>query len=162
VLLKIINMTKEINNQRIITTVLIVTVFTAIGFFGGMQYQMSKLGKMRGQFPGQMRNGTGDGQNNFGNQNRGRMGGGMNLGEIISTTDKSITIKLSDGSTKIILVSDNTNINKSALATISDLKIGEKVSVFGTPSSDGTLTATNVQLNPVVRNESTITPEPKK
>lgn len=155
-------MTKELKNQKLITTVLIITVFTAVGFFGGMQYQISKLGKMRGQFPGQMRNGEGSGQNNFGSQNRGRFGGGMNLGEIISATDKSITIKLADGSTKIVLISDSTNINKSAVASIDDLKVGEKVSVFGNTSSDGTLAATNVQLNPIMRNETPISPEPKK
>lgn len=154
-------MANEKHNQNIVTIILIVFVFTAFGFLGGMKYQMSKLGKMRGQFPGQMRNGDGVGQNNFGSQNRGRFGG-MNLGEIISTTDNSITIKLSDGSTKIVLISESTSINKSAVAVIGDLKVGEKVSVFGNTSSDGTITATSVQLNPIMRQETTITPEPKK
>lgn len=62
--------------------------------------------------------------------------------------DKSITVKLQDGSSKIVLLSNTTAYNKSATGAKSDLKTGEKVAVFGTENSDGSVTARDVQLNP--------------
>jgi len=72
-------------------------------------------------------------------------------GEIISSDDKSITVKLTDGGSKIVILSDNTEINQAANATKDDLKAGEKVAVFGQENSDGSVTAQSIQLNPVLR-----------
>lgn len=58
---------------------------------------------------------------------------------------------MQDGSSKIVLFSDKTEINKAAEATKEDLKVGEKVAVFGTENSDGSVTAQNIQLNPQLR-----------
>lgn len=69
----------------------------------------------------------------------------------ISSDDKSITVKLQDGSSKIVLLTDTTSISKSTEGSKSDLKTGEKVAVFGTENSDGSVTAQNVQLNPILR-----------
>lgn len=46
---------------------------------------------------------------------------------------------------------DTLTINKATTATKSDLKTGEKVAVFGTPNSDGSVTAQSIQLNPMFR-----------
>lgn len=76
-------------------------------------------------------------------------------GEIIGADEKSITVKLQDGSSKIVLLSEKTQINKAEKATKEDLKKGEKVAVFGTENPDGSVTAQNIQLNPqreVIRN----------
>ncbi len=78
-------------------------------------------------------------------------GGGQVLGEITSVDDKSITVKNQDGSSKIVILSDKTEINKASEAAKTDLKIGEKVSAFGTTNSDGSVTAQNIQLNPITR-----------
>jgi hypothetical protein len=72
-------------------------------------------------------------------------------GEIIAADEKSITVKLQDGSSKIVLLSDKTEINKTASTTKEDLKVGEKVAAFGTENSDGSVTAQSVQLNPRFR-----------
>lgn len=69
----------------------------------------------------------------------------------LASDDKSITVKLQDGSSKIILITDKTVINKAAEATKDDLKGGEKVAVFGEINSDGSVTAQNIQLNPILR-----------
>ena len=55
------------------------------------------------------------------------------------------------GSSKIIILTDSTAINKSAEGTREDFKTGEKIGVFGTENSDGSITAQNIQLNPTVR-----------
>lgn len=112
------------------------------GFFAGMQYQKTKVSAS-------MQGGKAD-------TNQGRRFGanGQNgnnrpiAGEIISSDDKSITVKLQDGSSKIVLISDLTQINKATTATRVDLKTGEKVAVFGNTNSDGSITAQNIQLNP--------------
>ncbi|HZQ29615.1 MAG TPA: hypothetical protein VFA93_00875 [Patescibacteria group bacterium] len=75
-------------------------------------------------------------------------------GQIINADDKSITVKLQDGSTKIVLIPSSAAILKTDSASISDLKKDETVVVFGTENSDGSITAQNVQLNPRERTSS--------
>jgi len=130
-------------NKNLIITVVLILVFTGAGFFGGMKYQQGKRSNLQRQFQG--------------GQNGARVQGARNgfrpvNGEIIGSDDKSITVKLADGSTKIVLFSDKTEINKAAIATKDDLKTGEKVAVFGTDNTDGTVTAQTIQLNPLERN----------
>lgn len=58
---------------------------------------------------------------------------------------------LKRGSSKIVVLSDKTLINKAEQATKSDLKTGEKVAVFGSSNSNGSVTAQSIQLNPMFR-----------
>ena len=124
--------------NTIIITVLVLILGSAGGFFVGMKYQQSKVPSGR---LGNFRQGQGG-------QFQPRQGGRPVNGEIISADDKSITVKMQDGSSKIILVSDQTSINKAGEGTKDDLKVGAKAAVFGQENSDGTLTAQNIQLNP--------------
>lgn len=140
-----------------LTTILLVIIFAGAGFYGGMKYQQSKAQSFTGQLnnrPGGIRN------NQFGNltgtmKNGGASRGGFRpvAGEIISADDKSITVKLQDESSKIILINDKTQINKAEMVNKSELKVGEKVSVFGSENADGSVTAQNVQLNPIQRGQ---------
>lgn len=79
-------------------------------------------------------------------------------GEIIESGNDSVTVKLVDGSSKIVLFSDKTEINKAQKAEVSDLKVGEKVMVVGQENSDGSMTAQNIQLNPIFRGQMEISP----
>ena len=116
-------------------------------FFGGMKYQQSKE-------PAFLRQGGFQGTRAGSDRTGGNAGFRPVNGEIIGADEESITVKLSDGSSKIVLLSDKTEINKAATATKEDLKVGEKVSVFGTDNSDGSVTAQNIQLNPLFRGEN--------
>lgn len=126
-----------------IMTVIVALVVGGAAFFGGMQYQKTQIsGPMQGQFRGQ----------NGGTQG-GLLGGSGNRqgmmpvsGEIISLDDTSITVKMQDGSSKIVILSDDTNINKSSEGVKSDLKTGETVTAFGTTNSDGSITAQNISI----------------
>jgi len=131
--------------NSIIIAILVAIVVGGGAFFGGMKYQQSK------QLSFMKQGGTGMQGIRTGANNR--MGTGFRPvnGEILSTDDKSITVKLQDGSSKIVLFSDKTEINKAAEATKEDLKTGEKVAVFGQENSDGSVTAQNIQLNPILR-----------
>jgi hypothetical protein len=57
---------------------------------------------------------------------------------------------LPDGSTKIVLLSDTTTVNKATTGTLSDLTKGQQVAVFGQENSDGSVTAQTVQINPIL------------
>ena len=126
--------------------IILVIIFAGAGFFGGMQYQKSQVSSFTGG-QGFARNGRLGGSGAVGN----RSGFRPVAGEIISADEKSITVKLQDDSSKIVLINDKTVINKAQTVSKSDLKVGEKVSVFGSENADGSVTAQNVQLNPIQR-----------
>lgn len=128
------------NNLKIIVILLLLIVGGA-GFFAGTKYQQSQTqNAFRQGFNGQMPT-----RNRAGGANAN---GAATRGDIIDVSNASITIKLADGSSKIVLVSDKTTISTTSAGSKSDLKNGETVAVFGTTNSDGSLTAQNVQINP--------------
>ncbi len=149
--------------NKLIPVVIAVAVVVGGGaFFGGMKYAESKSPASRftqgnfqnlqnlspeerqqrlqelGANAGGFRGGTG-GQRN---------GGGFTAGEIISKDDKSVTVKLQDGGSKIIFFSDSTSISKMTDGTKADLEVGKTVTVNGTANSDGSITAQTVQIRP--------------
>lgn len=127
-------------DKNIIITILILVIVTGSAFFAGIKYQQSKQPTFFRQFSGQQNQRTGT-----------RTDFRPVSGEIISVDDKSITVKLQDSSSKIVLFSDKTEINKAIAATKDDLKTGEKVMVIGQQNSDGSVTAQSIQLNPIFR-----------
>lgn len=141
--------------KNIIVPILLIVVFSAVGFYGGLKYQQSKSPSFNRDFPGQ---GGRMGQGQFSGN---RQGARSINGEIINSDQDSITVKLPDGSSKIVLLSEKTVINKASLALKSDLKTGEKVAVFGTENTDGSTLAQNIQLNPLQRERiNPISPTP--
>jgi hypothetical protein len=72
--------------------------------------------------------------------------GGFTTGSIVSKDAGSITIKTSDGNSKIILYSSSTSISETKDTTIDALTVGEDVTVTGSTNSDGTVTATRITL----------------
>lgn len=135
-------------NLKPILPIILILVGLGVGFFAGYQYRNYRLKKTVGT----MMNGNGTFQRFIGGRNGGQNGGMMGrggvFGSILSIDDKGITVKLTDGSSKIVLFSDATTYSNTVVATKSDLKTGENVAVFGTTNSDGSMTATNVQINP--------------
>lgn len=127
--------------------VIIVGVVTLLigggaGFFAGMKYQQGKT-PQRGQFLG-MNNFGGNG--NGGNRRFGNGNGMAIRGQIISSDSNSITVKLQDGSTKIVILNGSSVIAKSTTGQVSDLTNGSEVTAFGTTNSDGSITAQNIQI----------------
>jgi hypothetical protein len=79
----------------------------------------------------------------------GRTGaGGIAAGQILSADATSITLKLPNGNTQIVLIGGSTQIMKTATGTVSDLSAGKDVVVTGSTNSDGSITAQSVQVRP--------------
>lgn len=132
-------------NIPIFVWALVTILLAGATFFAGTKYQAS----LRTTAPRQELAGRNGGQ--F------RNGGNAVNGEILTIDDKSISVKLPDGSSKVVLLSGSVAISKAAEGTKSDLKIGERVIVFGTTNADGSVTATNISLNPAMRLSPTLT-----
>ncbi len=129
--------------KKTLFLILIVAVVVGGGaFYGGMKYAQSKVSQGRAQgFSGAgVRNGgLGNGSS-----------GGFATGEIISKDEKSVTIKLREGGSKIIFYSDTTEIDKSVTGNSEDLEIGKTVTISGKTNQDGSITAQSIQLRPAV------------
>ena len=134
------------NNTIII--ILLCIIFCAGGFIAGMKYQQSKAPSF-GQFAGRFGGTGGQGRNGSGGTNR--QGMRPVNGTILSADANSITVKLNDGSSLIVLINSKTTIGKAAEATAADLAVGTRVSAFVTQNQDGSMTATNVSINPIMR-----------
>lgn len=128
--------------NSLITTIIIAVVVGVLGFFGGRQYQKGKSGNFnRGQF----QNGAAR-LSGIPGRNGVFQGGRPVSGEIVSVEEKTITVKTQDGSSKIVIYSDSTKVNKTSESSKEDLKTGEQIMVIGTESTDGTVTAQSISI----------------
>lgn len=133
-------------NNSMVVTIVVAVVVGAGAFFGGMEYQKSQAPSLTGgqAGAGQFQRGTGGG---FGSGRGGNLQGSRPVsGDILSSDASSVTVKMQDGSTKIIILSDKTMINKATAGTKDDLKTGTRISAFGTTNSDGSVTAQMITL----------------
>lgn len=133
----------------------IIVVVALASFTGGMFYGKSSAPK--NAIGNNWQNQAGRGAGGPGGQGGGMMrrngaggqaGGGFVNGEILSKDANSLTIKLNDGGSKLVFLSNKTTINKMATGTPSDLEVGKNVMVTGSAGNDGNVTAEAIQLRP--------------
>ncbi len=141
-------MAKNSTMNSILIGIIALLVGSGVGFYAGTTYQKNKRPQFAQLGNGIISNRQGNGADAG---MRFRNGGGGIAGEIIASDAASITVKAADGSSKIILVNDATSINKAAQGAKSDLVVGARIAAFGTTNADGSMTAQNIQLNPVMR-----------
>jgi len=135
--------------KKIAIVIAVLVIVAGGAFYAGIKYGQTKQTADRGNFnPAAMSGGYITGDKNGAGRANGN--GGFTSGEIISKDEKSLTVKLPDGGSKIIFFTENTPIVKSAEGTNADLAIGEQVSVSGTANSDGSLNAKSIQIRPEV------------
>ncbi len=130
------------NTNNKTTQIIIALILVGVSFYGGMKYQSSK--NPRGNF---MMAG------NFNGEQMGGRGGvrgstGMIIGNIISKDSNGITVQMRDGGSKIVLITNETQVMKTTTGTKEDLSVGKEISGTGAVNSDGSITATSIQLRP--------------
>ncbi|TMD59330.1 MAG: hypothetical protein E6I87_09700 [Chloroflexi bacterium] len=117
----------------------------AVALFGGG----FAAGKTIGTTPAASASGqAGRGQRAFGSGAPGAANnGGLISGQVLAVGDGTLTVQLdqSQGS-RIVLVSASTRVTRTTETDValSSLKAGEQVTVVGTQSTDGTVSATTV------------------
>lgn len=132
--------------KKIIFIILGFVVVAGVSFYAGMRYDQSKRKVNFSSEDRQMRFGGNAGQN-VGRMIRGG-DGGMVAGEILSKDEKSITVELRDGGSKIVFLSDTTQIMKTDEGSFADLVVGEQVTIMGDANADGSVSAKSVQIRP--------------
>jgi hypothetical protein len=153
------------NKNSTIIWIIAIVALGAGAFYGGMKYTGSKSagGNNFGQNGLNFQSMTAEqrqqrmAQGGAGGQRMGGLNGaGMASGEILAKDDKSITVKMRDGSSKIIFFSPSTQIMKSTSGAPADLKVGENVIVSGKADQSNTITAESIQLRPAMAASSTL------
>lgn len=143
--------------KHIITMVGVIIVIAGGMFYIGMKYGITKNNAdrlaQRGVASGARMNigvaGSGRGQKGPGGITQGGGNAGdIIAGDIIAKDDKSTTIKMRDGGSKIVYFSDTTTVGKTIDGTIADISMGESVMVNGKVNPDGSLVAQNIQIRP--------------
>lgn len=140
-------------NKILVISALLIVVALGGGFLAGITYEKGKSVVRNAMYT--------FGQNG---QVRGRFGGqaGQNFrpvrGEVVSLDKNSMTVKLPNGNSEIVVFGPSTQFAQSSTASASDVKTGSTVMAVGTQNSDGSVTASDVQINP----QSMRSPSPTK
>jgi hypothetical protein len=145
--------------KRILPIVIISAVVGGGAFWGGMEYaqngktaggiypdmedlSLEERSQMRQQFGANIESALKDGQSGERLMNK------FVNGEIIAKDEQSIIVKLPDGGSKIVFFSESTEITKSVSGSRDSLAEGGQVIVNGSENSDGSYTATTIQIKP--------------
>lgn len=141
--------------SQILIGVIVAILAGGGGFYGGMKYGETRSystftdGGTRQEGQGRERPRDGR-QIRFGN----RVGGGdVVSGEILSKDDKSVTVKLRDGGSRIIFFGSTTEVGKFVSGGLGDLSIGTNVFVNGKANEDGSVVAQSIQIRPAPREQ---------
>jgi hypothetical protein len=136
-------------NKKIILGVVVAIIVIGFSFYSGMKYAGNNIAAAQAargaSFGGGRGAGTFGTSGMRGGQNGGQGQGGV-AGNIISKDATSITVGLRAGGSKIVFYSPSTSIMVAASGTPSDLLPDKQVTVSGTSNSDGSISATMIQV----------------
>jgi hypothetical protein len=125
------------------------------GFYGGTLYAKSMTRNSGSASSQNFRNLSPEQRQGFLQQvggsgvRQGSRAGGMVAGEVLKKDTTSITVKLRDGGSKIILFSDATEIEKMEKGSIAEIQAQQYVVIAGEQNSDGIISAKSIQVRPV-------------
>lgn len=140
---------KNMNKKNIMIVAVGGIIVFGLVFYCGMKFGVqnptsSNKGSFNGQFNPQGMQGAGN-QGGKTLNRAGGMGSGAS-GEVIAKDDKTITVKLKDGGSKIVFYSEKTPVLKMATTSLSDVLVGDQVMVIGSSNQDGSVNAESIQL----------------
>ncbi|MFA5358205.1 MAG: hypothetical protein WC310_00050 [Patescibacteria group bacterium] len=141
--------------KNLVIFIVIVVIVAAGSFYLGMSYGKKGNGK---NFAGPVGEFSRNGIQGTGLEKQNGQGSGFVDGEIIAKDDKSITVKLKNGGSKIVLFSETTTVGKTTDGTVADLEVGKTVMVSGTTGSDGSVAAKSIQIRPDAESQPTAQP----
>jgi hypothetical protein len=141
----------KLNKMKITKITIGAIVIAGIAFWGGVKYDH---GNNQAAVGAASQNRTSQFASAGQRGARANANGGFISGEIISKDSQSVTVKLRDGSSKIVLYSPSTAIEKNAAGTSDDLTVGKQVTVTGTQNSNGSISAKTLQVRPVPQNNA--------
>lgn len=127
------------NKTTIITAIVGLVVGLGIGYFGANALHPATTAQTaRGNFTG------------MGGAARapGGSGNGLLSGTVAAEDSGSITVNTRDGSSHVVLITPATTVSKSVSGSESDVSVGSTVIVSGTTNSDGSVSASSIQLRP--------------
>lgn len=129
---------------KFLPTIILVVIFAAGGFFGGVFYQKNKIKSATGNVNGQF---------SESNQGPGRMGAGMNgqrpnMGTVTAISSSNIKIQDSrSNSEKTYAITSSTKVSDNGeSASVGDIKKGDEVMIMA--SSSESTEAAQIMLNP--------------
>lgn len=128
-----------------------VIVSGGIGFMAGNKLGGNEPFNGKREQVGNFQNMRGTGQVGSAIPGGKGMNGGMISGEVLSIDGQSITIKVQNEGSKIILVPEGAKVMKSVSVDKSDIKQGENIIVTGKTNSDGSVSAESIQLRAPVK-----------
>ena len=143
----------HVSKENYIITVIVAVVLIIGAYMLGAHNAAKAKTAMRGQYGAGMTGGRTGGAG-------GMRGAGFLTGTVLSKDASTITIKMADGSTKIVLYSGSTQVMHTTAGTIDDVAVGSQVSVQGTANSDGSTTASNISIRPATATPATGTQAP--
>ena len=127
--------------KNTIISIIVVIVVGAAAFYGGMLYGKSSA-STASPTAAAYRGANGAFRGTAGAANRGAMG------QILSVDATSITVSVASGGSKLILYSPSTKISKTVNGVATDLTVGTNIVATGTTNSDGSVSATDIQIRP--------------
>ena len=148
---------EKINKTNHVAIMAVVILVIAV-VSGGVGYKigdkMSQAKRMTQFASMRQQGGQGSGQGLRDGSGQGKTGGGQmqgqgrrhTEGEILSVDDKGVTVKLADGTSKVVLFSDKTTYALSSTADKSKVVVGQKVDIVGDPNTDGSVSASEIRI----------------
>jgi len=133
-------------NMMMLVALVLIVLAGAGGFFGGMTYQKNQASSLG--IAGANGARSGNYAARFGQNGQSAANFRPVRGQVLDMNNNSLTVKLSSGSTQIVVLSASTAFMQSTKAALSDVKTGDTVNVVGTANSDGSVTAQQIQINP--------------
>ena len=150
-------MMPNLTTNQIIAGLVVLVVVAGGSFYAGQHSAGAHAAGTRGGYAAGMMGGQGSaagfaartgGQPGMRTGAAGAMGGGLISGSVVSKDADSVTVSLAGGGSEIVYLSPSTTVMKSDAGSASDLAAGQNVVITGAKNSDGSVSATSVQIRP--------------